>query len=276
MEEENIYDINTGYIYQELCYEHTELGIDFFKKLEDNIRKVLNHHRIISIEWDRNKDGMKQYYDEWVKEERTEDKPYTDFYLSRTGVKDRKKSEYPYDLIEYNAFYVIDKEKDDYAFDYFFALKLLVTDIMEIKRFLGYQLNINFGSSSHPFREFLGALLVKYEHLFENTKVPIMVNKYLEENLTKEGRQTVELSDPIKWQGTAGQLIYLFELLHKENFLPAAMDLQAEIRRHFLDNKGKPFTVLKQSKQNYLNSKTGKPKQADKLESAVLKVKSHK
>lgn len=275
MNEENGYDINTGYIYQDLCHEHKELGIIFFEKLEETIQKILNYHGIVSIKWDRKKDGMKRYYDQWLNNKRIEKKPYTTFYL-RENAEGRDESKYAYDLIEYGESYVIDKEKGKFEFDYFFALKLLVTDILEIKAFLRYQLSISFQDDSTNYKEFLDALLVKYQDLFKETKVPTMVNKYLEENLVKEEKQAVKLSEPIKWDGTEGQLVYLFELLRENNFLSAAMDLHAKVKKHFVDKNGKTFTALKQSKQNYLNNKKSKPKQADILEGIITKVKDKK
>jgi|GEM_PF-5262270 len=78
---------------------------------------------------------------------------------------------------------------------------------------------------------------------------------------------------PIRWEGTAGQLIYLFEQAQANNFVSASMDLQATIKKHFVDSDGKPFNSLKQSKQNYLNSKTGKPKAAGDIESMFQNIK---
>jgi hypothetical protein len=80
---------------------------------------------------------------------------------------------------------------------------------------------------------------------------------------------------PIKWTGTSGQLVYLFELLREKDFLPTSLDLQATIKKHFVDSRGKTFTSLKQSKQNYLNSKTGKPQRADELEKLTDKTKEN-
>jgi hypothetical protein len=90
---------------------------------------------------------------------------------------------------------------------------------------------------------------------------PIAIEKPILENI------------PVKWTGTPGQLVYVFEQLRDKDFLPTSTDLQATIRKHFVDNEGKTFTNLKQSKQNYLNSNTGKPRRADELETLVDKAK---
>ncbi len=81
---------------------------------------------------------------------------------------------------------------------------------------------------------------------------------------------------PIKWNGTAGQLVYLFEQLLGENLLSASIDIHATIKRHFTDTDGKAFSNLKQTKQNYLNSKTGKPQKADEIDLIVSNTKERK
>jgi hypothetical protein len=93
------------------------------------------------------------------------------------------------------------------------------------------------------------------------------LNKESETNQDKKNKQTN--ANPIKWLGTPGQLVFLFDELKAKGFLPISMNLQAEIKKHFINVDGKPYNNLKSPKQNYLESKTGKPKKADEIENVI-------
>lgn len=81
---------------------------------------------------------------------------------------------------------------------------------------------------------------------------------------------------PIVWLGTPGQLVFLFDELRDNNFLALSEELHARIRDHFVDKNGNPFKHLKNAKQNYLSSKTEKPKQSNLIEKIVSDTKNKK
>jgi hypothetical protein len=104
--------------------------------------------------------------------------------------------------------------------------------------------------------------------------------KYVQELIKNQPQQNkstpTKQIELIKWRGTPGQLIYLFEQLKEQGFFSLSMDLQAAIKKHFADENGKPFTNTKQAKQNYLNTKTGKPKKSKDIENLTDKLKEIK
>jgi hypothetical protein len=112
------------------------------------------------------------------------------------------------------------------------------------------------------------------EEIIEAQKAP-KDNLRTEEPIKKALNSNTEIA-PIKWNGTPGQLIFLFEELRNNNFFSLNMELQASIRRHFVDENGKPFKNLKIAKQNYQATKTEKPKRANELENIVNKTKTKK
>ncbi len=79
----------------------------------------------------------------------------------------------------------------------------------------------------------------------------------------------------IKWIGTDGQIVYLFEQL-RNDFIPMAVDLQATIKHHFINQKEQLFKNLKQAKQNYLNNKNALPKRADVIDTIISNLQDKK
>jgi len=98
------------------------------------------------------------------------------------------------------------------------------------------------------------------------------------DNKKSENKTSLNEIELIRWQGSETQLIYLIELLLKENFLPPYIfdERFSFISKHFLNKKGLQFKQkqLAQSENNYEASKTGKPKGSAKIEELVEKLKN--
>jgi hypothetical protein len=78
----------------------------------------------------------------------------------------------------------------------------------------------------------------------------------------------------IQWQGTGGELIYLFDQLFKKDLITKHVweDRFAFIRDHFLNNKNEPFKNKQLSVTNKLMN-DGKPANAEKIEEIVNGLK---
>lgn len=101
--------------------------------------------------------------------------PYTEYFMHPNGALG-------FDLIAYNENCILENGKDEY-FDFFFALKLMVLDIMQIEGFLEHQFSENFNSDAKQYESFLQALMVKYKNYFQNTDIPEMVKTFLRKQL---------------------------------------------------------------------------------------------
>jgi hypothetical protein len=88
----------------------------------------------------------------------------------------------------------------------------------------------------------------------------------------QKAAEPVATINRIPWLESASLLIYVFEELKNSGKIPANTDLYKIISEHFADPHGKPFANLKQLKQNYLNSKTGKPKGAVLFDEIIAKM----
>lgn len=117
----------------------------------------------------------------------------------------------------------------------------------------------------------------------ENRMQEIMRNLELKDANTVRVIQpmqpTASTKEPekIQWNGTAGELIYLFELLMNKGLLPIELTHKrfAVIARHFVNNEGKPFknTQLNVSEKQYKKEDgTGKPRRAELIENIVKEV----
>jgi hypothetical protein len=100
-----------------------------------------------------------------------------------------------------------------------------------------------------------------------------IIEKYIKEKI-KPSKNISNSVEPIVWKGTPGQLIYLFEKLHEKGFFPLDINLQSTIKKHFANSNGGIYTNLKQSKQDYLENKSGKPTKSNELDSIVTGVTS--
>lgn len=93
-----------------------------------------------------------------------------------------------------------------------------------------------------------------------------------------EPQKTKEI-EKIQWNGTEAQIVYLFSLL-VDNHLIATIqcdEINSLISKHFKNKKGEDFknTQLNQTKQNILNSKSGKIKKPEIIESITNSVKNY-
>ena len=92
------------------------------------------------------------------------DRPYTEYFLHPNGA-------IGFDLIAYNENCLLENDTDA-DFDFFFALKLLVLDLMKLEDFLVYQLETNFSSDNKKYKSFLQALILKYSCLLYTSPSP--------------------------------------------------------------------------------------------------------
>lgn len=172
-----IYNLNTGDIYRDLCHKWQSYPRYLFNEMETRLYYILLKYNKVTFRWN----GDESYFESKSKQiEKFKEKslnaknePFTRFFLhSRKGGEEE-------DLINYgeNCIITYDNDKDD--FNLFFALKLLVTDEMEILNFLNYQRKINF--KGKDFRTFLELVLIKYSDFLKNGKIEIILKKYLDE-----------------------------------------------------------------------------------------------
>lgn len=98
---------------------------------------------------------------------------------------------------------------------------------------------------------------------------------------TKEGTKaedkTVSIMNKIKWSGSETELIYLFELLFKENLIDINQYQErfSLISKHFINRKEEPFNnkQLAQANQNISVNKGSKPKRAKLIETLITPLK---
>ncbi|MBK7105531.1 MAG: hypothetical protein IPH62_09625 [Ignavibacteriae bacterium] len=87
---------------------------------------------------------------------------------------------------------------------------------------------------------------------------------------------TVNIDDLIWWKGTEGQLIYLYELLVRNNFIDSSQDEKKYVllSNHFKNKKGERFNnkQMGQAAQNLVFNKNRKPKDADEINDMVNKT----
>jgi len=174
------YDINSGDIIRKLSENWKRYDRDFLEGLEVPIRGNLIKNNIITVPYNKEQDEyFRNYRDELYPHEQKQAQneynfPIPDYFLR----KNKQEDPYP-SIVEYSENCLV--HKDDTNFDAFFALKLSLTDEMEIKKFLNYQLATNFKTENIEYIEFLGLLLVKYKEFLANGKTDLITNKYIAE-----------------------------------------------------------------------------------------------
>src|ERR1700757_359575 len=178
-------DINSGYIFQELVRQWERYDRTFLQELEPTLQHLLLESNICTYgfpekEEGANPDYINNYTEIRYPRDLKESEKATNFPFPNYFLHYDRESLYPV-IISYGEPLMI--PKDDDSFDLFFALKLSLTDIMEIKSFLEYQLKKNFETKKNKYREYLELILVKYNDFLANGKTDIITNRYISEKL---------------------------------------------------------------------------------------------
>ena len=173
-------NINTGYIYTDLCNMWTEVPRELFEKLEGKLKSLLWIKKIITVPYvDEKKeylDGRRSLlnsYQEYSKD--PNNPPYTEYFVHPNGA-------IGFDLIAYNENCILENDIDP-DFDFFFALKLIVLDLMKLDEFLVYQFETNFKIDYKKYKSFLQALILKYRTYFQNQPIAEMIQGFIENEL---------------------------------------------------------------------------------------------
>ena len=174
------HNINTGYIHTDMCNNWSNYSRELFEEVEWKLESILWHKRKITVPYDEKfknyleeKRKMYEGYLEYRKIQ--ENPPFMEYFMQPQGEG--------LALISYseNCILTLDKDKE---FDLFFALKLTLTDLMDVHEFLQYQLDANFNHNLRKYKVFLRTLLLKHKILFEKTSIPEAVNNYISDELT--------------------------------------------------------------------------------------------
>lgn len=156
MDIQHKHDINTGVIFRDLTYDMEKYPDRLFSEMADRLEFILIRNNIIPMPFEMGGDK-----------------------ISSTQYKTN----------------IILSYKNDGEFDFFFALKLLCTDEMQIREFLIYQLKTNFNYTLKDYTEFLEDLLVKYSTILQNNKIDVIVNKFITNSLINTGVPKILISD---------------------------------------------------------------------------------
>ncbi len=168
----------------------SEVPRELFEKLEWKLKSILWYKKLITVPF---VDEKKEYldgkrilldsYQEYSKD--PNNPPYTEYFLHLNGA-------IGFDLIAYNENCILENGTDA-DFDFFFALKLIVTDLMKLEEFLAYQFETNFNSDNKKYKSFLRALILKYRTYFQNQPVAEMIQGFIENELIpQENLQTTK------------------------------------------------------------------------------------
>ncbi len=179
------FDINTGQIYQTLSNSgFNNYPRNLFEEIEENLCSILLNYKKVTFEWN----GDDQYFirkmnkqDDLIENRYKDNHPsYTEYFI---GISEDEKG---YNLYSYKESCILSyKDSYDHSFfDFFFALKLLTVDIMKMKDFFNYHLELSFDNNKDNYKDFLQDLLTKYGHILKNGKIEIVLNNYILGGLT--------------------------------------------------------------------------------------------
>lgn len=194
------YNINSGYIYTGLCNIWPEVPREIFETIESKLKTILWQKKKVTVSYS---DEMKTYLDgkrkllDSVKQYAKDNNnpPFTEYFMQPNG------SSIGFDLIAYNENCILENGKDG-DFDFFFAMKLIVMDLMQFDELLDYQFEENFNSDHKRYKSFLQALLIKYRTYFKQQPIVEMVNSYIENTLkTNENLTFPENTTALKING---------------------------------------------------------------------------
>ncbi|MES2592703.1 MAG: hypothetical protein V4608_12530 [Bacteroidota bacterium] len=150
----NNYDINTGVIFLEFTYNLEDHPASLLHEMTERLEFILVAHKIIPTRFHPDGDGI------------THVQYKTNITLSC----------------------------GETSFDFFFALKLLLTDVMKIRELLIYQKRMNFNDGLDNYVEFLEDLLIKYREILTDNKIDMIVNKFII-NIKKESNKNLNQID---------------------------------------------------------------------------------
>lgn len=203
----NEHSMNSGWIYRELCKDWKKYPRYLFSEIEKKLEYILigNKKESVILTWEANRGYIEKslreekHYQERIKDNKNP--PYTEFFmLSQKGGDE-------YYLIEYGSNFLLTYENDKSYFDFFFAIKLLVTDEMKLKEFLTHQLQVNFKDNSNQYKEFLETVLIKYREFLVNGKIDVIVNKFIAEHIEKTKNQAIGNLQPTQTKATDEPLL---------------------------------------------------------------------
>ncbi len=192
----NEHSMNSGWIYRKLCDNWKKYPRYLFSEIEKKLDYILiRDTRTLHppLTWEVNRNYIEKslreekYYQERVKDNKNP--PHTEFFMlpQKGGVE--------YYLIPYGSNFLLTYENDKSDFDFFFALKLLVTDEMKLKTFLSHQLAANFSDDFSQYKEFVDIILIKYNEFLANNKIDVIVNKFFQ-NIEEKENQIRRVQQP--------------------------------------------------------------------------------
>jgi len=158
----------------------SEIPRDIFENIEWKLKSLLWYKKIITVPFilekkeylDGKRNGLNSVQ-EYIKD--LSNPPFTEYFLHPNGA-------IGFDLIAYNENCLLENERDA-DFDFFFALKLIVLDLMKLEEFLAYQFEANFNGDYKKYKSFLQALILKYRSYFQDQPIAEMIKDFMENEL---------------------------------------------------------------------------------------------
>ncbi|MBB3836991.1 hypothetical protein FHS57_000973 [Runella defluvii] len=155
-------EIDSGFINSQLSYFKNEYPQDVLTLFKGSLMTLLIQKEIVTIAFSEENASIIEQLDK----ENTADLAAMAFfrYWYEGGKLDRK----PY-ITHFSESCVVNKDEEIFGFDSFdlyFALRLNLTDLMQVFSFLDFQLDRNFGGDFTQFKAYLEQLIRKYKPVF--------------------------------------------------------------------------------------------------------------
>lgn len=168
-------NINTGYIYTAMCSNWDDYPAEIFKETEWKLETILWRKKIYTVPYrEEMKDYLKENFDNWRKyknlSKEPNEPPYIDYFIHENSKG--------YNLISFNENCILTLDEDG-EFDYFFMLKLIVLDLMNVHEFLDYQSAANFSNDLKKYKRFLQSLILKYKNIIDKYPVNEAISSYI-------------------------------------------------------------------------------------------------
>lgn len=221
------FNINTGCIYADLCNIWPNHPRELFEQLEWKLKTILWQKKVVTVAYSENMktylEGKKTLLASYEQHAKDPNNPsYTEYFTHPNGAVG-------FDLIACNENCILETGKDE-NFDFFFALELMVLDIMQMEGFLEHQFSENFKSDAKQYESFLKALIVKYKTYFQNTTIPEMVKTFLRKQLktnenhsfTTENTVNIEKADDDKTNTPVNKVNTVEREKNSNHFLQSA------------------------------------------------------
>lgn len=177
------FEIDTGSLYYDLCVNWKKYPRNLIEEVEEKLCVILFASPEIKKECffpndssyiKRSEDEANQF--QMLKMENS-NPPITSFFI-----KKHKKGIGSY-IIPYESYFLLTYEKNKEDFDFFFALKLMVVDLIKWKEFLDYHLDVNFNNDFNFYADWLEILGIKYHDLLELRKVDVLLKKIISNSI---------------------------------------------------------------------------------------------